>query len=223
MSKRHYLGAALAALMTAAASASANVYITQFCSDVGNGTHLEYVQVTNTGDTPVDMTGWSQDDSHATPNQPGHSLSGLGILAPGASGLITQAIPSDLRSFWGSQMPAGVPIVGPYSIDDLSTTADSVTLFNASGTLVDRLDYSTTNGGTGDSVARNAPLDVLGKNDNSLWVDSYIGDAFGSFHAFHDVQIIGDPGKYLVLPEPASMELMGLSSILLLRQRRRSG
>src|SRR5450432_1475537 len=128
------------AALLLASTAHANVYITEFCSDTGDNQKFEFAEFTNLGNTPVDMTGWSEDDSTAKPNKTGHSLTGLGILAPGESGIITEATPAVFRSYWG--LASTVPVVGPYTNDSLSTTADSVTLFNASGTLVDRIDYA---------------------------------------------------------------------------------
>ena len=210
------LGAALVAVTSQ--SASAAVFITEFCSDTGNNQLFEFVEFTNTGITPINMAGWSEDDSNATPGVPGHSLSGLGILAPGESGIITQATPASFRLYWG--LSDTVPVVGPYTNDNLHTISDSITLFNNAGPLVDRLDYSTTNGGSADSVTRNAPLDALGKNDNSLWANSFIGDAFGSYPAPQKTSIIGNPGKYIVLPEPCSLAWVAVAGALLTRHRR---
>jgi hypothetical protein len=218
MLKASAIVAALAALSVGHAAAN-TVYITEFCSDTGNNEHFEFVEVTNVGSTPVDMTNWSEDDSNATPNKPGHSLTGLGILAPGASGIITEATPAAFRAYWGPNLPASVPVVGPYTNDNLNTMSDSITLFNGSNMLVDRLDYSTTNGGSADMVTRNAPFDALGLNDNALWQNSKMGDSFGSFRAAEKQTIVGNPGIYRV-PEPSSIVLMALAGALALAGRR---
>jgi len=206
-----------AALVTiCAASARGNVFITEFCSDTGNNQLFEFSEFTNLGSSPVNMSGWSEDDSNAAPNKSGHMLSGLGTLAPGESGIITQATPADFLAFWG--ISSSVPVVGPYTTDNLSTTADSITLFNSSGTLVDRLDYSTTKGGSADSVTRNCPPDALGKNENSHWVNSFINDGFDSFHANQKISIIGNPGIYKgeSVPEPASVSVLFLGAGLVM-------
>jgi lamin tail-like protein len=217
MGKCFFAAAACAAMLALADHASAApIYITEFCSDTGNNQHFEFVEFTNCGSTPVDMTGWSEDDSSATPDKSGHSLTGLGTLNPGESGIITEATPADFRAYWG--LSTGVPVVGPYTNDNLNTISDSITLFNSSETLVDRLDYSTSNGGSADMVTRNCPLDALGKNDNALWVNSYIGDAFGSFPAPQKTSIIGNPGAY-PLPEPAGLGLIGACAALMARRR----
>jgi hypothetical protein len=196
------------------------IFITEFNSDTGNNEHFEFVEFTNVGPLPVDMTGWSVDDNHATPNKPGHSLSAFGTLAAGESAVFTEASPADFRTYWG--LSDSVKVIGPNTTDNLSTTADSVTLFDNTGALVDRLDYSAANGGTADLVTRNAPLSALGKNDNSKWVNSSIGDNFGSFHAALKPLMIGNPGTYIV-PEPASQSLLvagGIIFFALIRRRR---
>ncbi|MGA2232008.1 MAG: lamin tail domain-containing protein [Tepidisphaeraceae bacterium] len=203
-----------------AGAAWGNVYITKFCSDTGNNELFEFVQVTNLGSTPVNMSGWSEDDSHDTPDVSGHSLTGLGILQPGESGIITQATPANFISFWGAaNLPANLPIVGPYTNDELNTDTDSIYLFNSARVAVDQLDYSTTNGGSADSVVRNAPLDALGFNDNELWANSFLGDDFGSFRAAQQATTIGNPGYYMV-PEPTGLGVLGLGWIVGMRRRR---
>ena len=203
------------------------IYITKFCSDTGNNQLFEFVQVTNLGSSSVNMSGWSEDDSSAVPNQTGHSLLGLGTLAPGQSGVITQATASDFETYWWGS-PANAPVnfkvVGGYSIDNLSTSSDSVTLFNGT-TLEDRIDYSTTTGGSGDLTVRNAPFSAVGLNNNHLWVNSGLGDQFGSFRASGIspfVGIIGNPAYYAV-PEPGTLSILALSALGLLARRRRAG
>jgi len=83
--------------LSAAGTAKAGVYITEFnsTSNVGN---FEFVEFTNTGATPVDMTGWSEDDSNRTSNKSSHSLSGFGTLQPGESAIFTEATPDAMPS-----------------------------------------------------------------------------------------------------------------------------
>jgi len=217
----HWLLAVVASatLFATAASASAGgVFITEFCSDTGNNEKFEFVEFTNVSHLPVDMTGWSEDDSGATAKKPGHSLSGFGTLSPGESAIFTEATPSAFKAYWGSALPAALKVIGPYTNDNLSTVSDSITLFDNTGALVDRLDYSTANGGTADMVTRNAPLAALGQNNNSLLINSSIGDHFGSFDAAQKFAIIGNPGYYPA-PEPPSIALATMGSIFVVGLR----
>src|SRR5260221_14607511 len=123
MFTRFLIGVACAALFAVGANASANtVFITEFCSDTGNNEKFEFVEFTNVGNTPINMTGWSEDDSNATPNRAGHSLSGFGTLSPGESGIFTEALPSAFKTYWGSGLPPALKVIGPYTNDNLSTT-----------------------------------------------------------------------------------------------------
>jgi hypothetical protein len=220
--KTLFVAAAWVVFGVAGNSFANSVYISEFCSDTGNNEKFEFVEFTNVGSTPVDMTGWSEDDSNATPNKPGHSLSAFGILAPGESAIFTEATPAAFKAYWwGSTPPTGLKVVGPYTNDNLNTTGDSITLFDNAGALVDRLDYTAPN--SADAVTRNAPFNALGLNNNSLWMSSQIGDTFGSFHAAQKLAIIGNPGHYPV-PEPSTL-LMACAAgagILLAARRRRS-
>jgi Lamin Tail Domain len=210
--------AALAITACAIPSAFAGVFITEFnsTSSVGN---REFVEFTNTGSSAVDMTGWSEDDSGATANKAGHVLSAFGMLQPHESAIFTETTVADFQTFWFGSVaaaPAGLKIIGPYSNDNLSSSADAITLFDSSGTLVDRLDYpGTPAGGTASGVSRNpgsaSALGILGVGKNSLWVNSTSGDSFGSFPAAGNPNLIGNPGLYPV-PEPASVVLMILGA-----------
>jgi hypothetical protein len=200
------------------------VYITKFCSDTGHNQLFEFVQVTNLGSSPINMAGWSEDDNNAKPNQTGHSLSGLGTLSPGQSGVITQATPADFETYWwGSPAaaPANFNMVGGYSNDNLSTSADSITLFDGSK-LEDRLDYTTATG-NGDTTVRDAPIGVVGTNDDALWINSSPNDGFGSFRAQGISPfpgIFGNPAFYTV-PEPTGLSILCLSLLPMLARRRR--
>lgn len=106
--------------------------ISEFQYDGRSG---EFIEFTNVGNAPLDMTGWSFDDDSRLPgNTP---LSAFGIVKPGESVVLTDAVDSAFRTAWGL-CPAAKVIGG-------STTglgrADEINLFDATGTLVDRLTY----------------------------------------------------------------------------------
>src|SRR5262249_39420685 len=126
------------------------------------------------------------------------------------------------RTSWG--LSASVKVIGPYTNDNLSSTADSVTLFDSTGTLVDRLDYNAA--GPGSVTSRNpGSLAALGANDNSQWVNSALGDSYGSYAGTAPVattSTIANPGVFTVIPEPASMVLglIGFGALGLVARRR---
>ncbi|MDZ4819797.1 MAG: lamin tail domain-containing protein [Planctomycetota bacterium] len=233
---------ALAALAVASLSGSyataANiygVYITEFNSNAGDGSDHEFVEFTNTSAVPVNMTGWSQDDSTRAINKAGHILSAFGTLAPGESAIFTEATPDAFRTYWwGSPAaaPAGLKIIGPYSNDNLSSGGDEVNLYapgalNGTTDFADRLTYNGSpnapfGGGNASGVTRNpGPLTVLGDNMNINWVNSFVGDSYGSFAAFGNPNLVGNPGSFV--PEPGTLALGAIGAafgLLAIRRKR---
>lgn len=224
--------AAMTASMFAAACSHAAVQITEFSSNSGDGQDYEFVEFTNTGSTAVDMNGWSQDDSTRAANKAGHILSAFGTLQPGESAIFTEATPDAFRVYWWGSVgaaPADLKIIGPYSNDNLSSSGDEINLYGPGGLsdLRDRLTYRAvapgTNpewgGGAGNGVTRNAPLGYEAlSNRNIDFVDSFIGDDFGSFAAFSNPALIGNPGSHV--PEPSVLGLIAGAAVMGLRRRR---
>jgi hypothetical protein len=73
------------------------IRITEWMYDGAGG---EWVELTNVGGAPVDLTGWSYDDDSATVGV--FSLSGFGVVQPGESVVFTEATVAAFRSAWGS-------------------------------------------------------------------------------------------------------------------------
>jgi hypothetical protein len=157
----------------------------------GNGG--EFMEFTNVGDAPVDMTGWSYDDDSATPGVV--SLSGFGVVAPGESVILTEDTVTVFHATWN--VP-GVKIIGDNTVN--IGGSDQINLFDAGGVLVDRITYGATPF-PGSIVTSNisgyALAEALGDDDIYGWVLSNPGDVQGSvISSFGD---LASPGRHLNL------------------------
>lgn len=204
---RKFLAVAALALT---AAAHADMRITEWAYSASNG---EYVEFTNFGAAAIDLTGWSYDDDSRLPGV--LDLSAFGTVQPGESVVITESLEADFRAAWN--LAAAVDVIGEYT-NNLGRN-DEINLFDNGGVLVDRLTYGDqTFPGTirTQNISGNpATLAALGANDVSQWVLSGDGDSFGSyFSSFGD---LGNPGVYI--PEPASLTLLALGGLALLRRR----
>lgn len=190
--------------------ASAGMYITEWMYSGANG---EFVEFTNLGAVPIDMTGWSYDDDSQLPGV--FDLSGFGVVQPGQSVIITESTADDFIAAWNL---SGVAVLGGYT-NNLGRN-DEINLFDAGGQLVDCLTYGdqTFPGTIRTQNVSGNPLTpaALGANDVSQWTLSVVGDEFGSYTSMGGDK--GNPGVYI--PEPAGLVLLALAGLAL---RRRHG
>src|ERR1700749_3855690 len=93
----------MAVVIAAVPAASAGpIVITEWMyNPLASGSPGEYFEITNVGNTPVALTGWTQDDSTSdVPAGPGlHSLSDFGTLQPGESAVGTEGAASNVTAF----------------------------------------------------------------------------------------------------------------------------
>jgi hypothetical protein len=169
---------------------SAQIRITEWMYSGANG---EFIELTNVGNTAINMTGWSQDDMNRGPGS--HSLSGFGVVQPGESVIITEAAVSTFRTAWG--LCAGIKIIGGISTNNLGRS-DEINVYDASNALVDRLTYNdqgtgTVKGPRTDTKSAWVPAAALGVNNASLWTLSTVGGAEGGVTSSGGD--IGSPGK----------------------------
>jgi hypothetical protein len=183
-----------------------------------SGGSAEFVELTNVGGSPIDMTGWSYDDDSATPGV--FSLSDFGIVAPGESVVFTETSPAGFRAEWS--LPASVKVLGPYT-NNLGR-ADMINIFDASNALADRLTYGDqaipgtirTQNQSGNPMT----LAALGADNVAQWELSTVGDVHGSFaSANFDV---GNPGAFNVVPEPATLALAALAGLAVVCRGRKA-
>src|SRR5262245_36585099 len=85
----------LAACLSTGATAHAQIRITEW---MYNETP-EFVEFTNVGLSPIDMTGWSFHDNSRAPGSA--SLTAFGTVAPNESVIITEDVEADFRTKWG--------------------------------------------------------------------------------------------------------------------------
>jgi predicted extracellular nuclease len=215
--------AALAAVLVSsfALTANAQIRITEWMYDA-TAPELEYVELTNVGSTPVDMTGWSYDDSHEVAGT--LSLSPFGTVAANQSVIIAEAAASDFRTAWGlSNSVEVIGSVGHPTGDNLGRS-DEINVYDNTNALVDRLTYNDQGTGnvkgprTQDFSGNPSSPAVLGTNNASQWVLSSVGDAFGS-HA-SAAGNVGNPGIFAV-PEPTAGLLMLLGGMGMLKTLQR--
>ncbi|MCB8932338.1 MAG: lamin tail domain-containing protein [Fimbriimonadaceae bacterium] len=204
---------AMMAAFATAVGAQAQMRITEYevGGSIGQG---EFVEFTNIGNSAIDMTGWSFDDSSAAA---GAYLLTFGVVAPGESVIMTDVFAADFRTAWGL---AGNVQVSELNDQNLSSSnADGMNLFDNNGVLVDTLNYPDNQNPT-PTISRNGPLSQLGLNNDAAWEQSFVGDSFGSW--ISSAGDTGNPGLYTPVPEPATLLVLGLGAAATLRRRRRA-
>ncbi len=218
LSKIALAAAGLLALASIAPTRAQTISITEIDpSGSGNSTYkADWFELTNTGTSAVDITGWKMDDNSDSFST-AVALKGVTNIAAGQSVVFIEdssssptadaTLEAAFESAWfGSNVPTGFTI-GAYNGSGvgLSTSGDGVNIFNASGTQV-----------TGVNFDNSAPQGVT--YDNSV---AKVGDdstistlsASGSHGAFTTTSgEVGSPG---FVPEPTTWALL-LSSFVLL-------
>lgn len=157
---------------------SAGLRITEWMYAGANG---EFIELTNLGAQPIDLTGWSLDDDHAVAGA--FALGALGTVAPGESVVVTEGVAADFSTAWS--LAAGVKVLGQLGVASGNNLgrADQIHLFNAGNVLEDRLDYGDQTY-PGSIRTQNAsgqvPCDAVAQNTVMAWQLSVMGDVYGS-------------------------------------------
>lgn len=211
------LASALASAL-AAQTASAAIIISEVDA-AGSATTTyanDWFELTNTGSTAVDITGWKMDDN-SNAFASAVALRGVSSIAAGqsvvfiesnASGSNDASINAAFTQAWfGNSAPASL-VIGNYggSGVSLSQTADAVNIFTGTGTLVTRVDFNaSTLGRTFDNAA--------GLNNAVISTFSSTG-IHGAFTSANGVEV-GSPGTIAAVPEPSTLALVFTSLGLL--------
>lgn len=113
-------------------AATGDMQITEF---MYTGSDDEFIEFTNVGAAPVDMTGWSFDDNSRTAGTV--DLSAFGLVQPGESVILSEADATDFRSTWS--LADGVKVIGGLTAN--LGRNDEINLYDAADALIDRLTF----------------------------------------------------------------------------------
>lgn len=221
---------AVAACLLVGMAAQANLVISEVASWSSGNSPLgvDWFELTNTGISAIDITGWSVDDNS---NDFGvaRALTGISSIAAGESVIFMEtddlaATSAAFRALWfGGSPPAGLQF-GAYmgSGIGLSSGGDELHIFNGSGVVQSEVSFGNSPGA--------APFTTF---DNKTGMSGVIpplttfsaAGVRGAFVAANSPDEIGSPGVFVQVPEPATVGLLilGLAfSSLALFNRRKS-
>jgi Lamin Tail Domain/PEP-CTERM motif len=166
----------------------------------------DWFELTNTGASAVNITGWKVDDS-SNAFASAVSLLGVSNINAGQSVIFVEGTATTANNFitnwFGSSVPAGFT-VGYYSGTGigLSATSDAVNIFNASG-----VNQASVTFGASDSAAPYQTFDNAAGLTGAISTLSSVG-VNGAFVATNSSLEIGSPGSVAAVPEPDSYALL---------------
>ncbi|MBC8040003.1 MAG: lamin tail domain-containing protein [Opitutaceae bacterium] len=187
------------------AGAQAAIVITEVMSSsahtgTGNTSNGDWFELTNTGASAVDLTGWSWDDSTGLAGSA--NFGSVTSISAGQSiifGEETVGFESAWIADWGT---SGVTVInlGGTVFQGLGSTGDSVIIYNASSVVVTSVTFGTATAGftfEWDTSGQSLALSVLG--ENGAFRASFDGKTSGEGPGLD----IGSPG-FAAVPEPST-------------------
>ncbi len=145
--------------------------------ELGPDSALEFVEIHNRSDAPVDLSGWrlkDADDAHE------YRIPG-GVELPPGGDLVIARDPASLRAVYGDDVEA----VGPFDFG-LGNGGDTVRLFDTAGLLVDRVEYEDDGAWPVEADANGATLERISLSSDRT--------DFANFAASDDDGLPGTPG-----------------------------
>ena len=167
------------------APAVGNIQITEY---MYNGSGGEFIELTNVGNAPVDMTGWSFDDASRTPGS--FAIGAFGVVQPGESVIISEQPAATFRTNW--YLPASVKVIGGNN-QNLGN-GDEINVYDASNSLIDRLTYGNSGNVITNGTSAWPATANLSATTAASWQLSVVGDAQQSYAA--TAGNIANPGGY---------------------------
>ncbi len=210
----------LSVILGLTAAANADLLITEVMYDPAGGNEHEYVELYNSGATTIDLTGYtlSDDPGQTIPNT--YTLPG-GSIDPGETALLVRIDGSRLLSNYQNAWGAGLNFIEVTPWPIYTNGGDTVVLYDPFNTVVASVDYRPSNSyPVSNDSSSIYMLDPGAANpyDGSNWAlsaDGIDGAHFGNAPRASDV---GSPG--LVVPEPATMSLLVIAGLAVVRRRR---